>query len=135
VGVIYVATGTKVTLAMDAQPFLLLYFFAGIGLKSDLIDLVTGGRPLAVMIGQVGVHRAAEPGRDGRGVGTGDGSQGGVDGGVGVVHGRARHDDRLGAVPHAAKATRSQVDGSGIGVGPAAPPLPRVSPKLAFQRL
>jgi ESS family glutamate:Na+ symporter len=56
VGLVYVFAGTKVTFAMDAQPFLLLYFFAGIGLKSDLKDLVTGGKPLAVMIGLVGAY-------------------------------------------------------------------------------
>ena len=56
VGLVYVFAGTKITFAMDAQPFLLLYFFAGIGLKSDLKDLVTGGRPLVVMIALVGAY-------------------------------------------------------------------------------
>ncbi len=56
VGALYLLFGTKVTFAMDAQPFLLLYFFAGIGLKSDVRDLVTGGRPLAVMIGLISAY-------------------------------------------------------------------------------
>ncbi len=55
VSVMYFAADTKVTFALDSQPFLLLYFFAGIGLKSDVRDLVTGGRALAVMIALVAV--------------------------------------------------------------------------------
>jgi ESS family glutamate:Na+ symporter len=53
VSVLYFAFDTKITFALDSQPFLLLYFFAGIGLKSDVRDLVTGGRPLAIMIALV----------------------------------------------------------------------------------
>jgi ESS family glutamate:Na+ symporter len=53
VSVLYFAFDTKVTFALDSQPFLLLYFFAGIGLKSDVRDLVNGGRPLAIMIALV----------------------------------------------------------------------------------
>jgi ESS family glutamate:Na+ symporter len=53
VGVVYFGFGYQVTFQVDAQTFLLLYFFAGIGLKSDIRDLLTGGRPLAVMIGLV----------------------------------------------------------------------------------
>ena len=55
VSALYFGADTKVTFELDAQPFLLLYFFAGIGLKSDIRDLITGGRPLAVMIALVAV--------------------------------------------------------------------------------
>jgi ESS family glutamate:Na+ symporter len=53
VGALYWLCDFKVTFALAPQSYLLLYFFAGIGLKSDFRDLVTGGRPLAVMIALV----------------------------------------------------------------------------------
>jgi glutamate:Na+ symporter, ESS family len=46
VAVIYFTLGLEVTFQLQVQPFLLLYFFAGIGLKADIRDLVTGGKPL-----------------------------------------------------------------------------------------
>lgn len=36
---------------LEARDFLLLYFFAGIGLNSDIKTLLAGGRPLAVLVG------------------------------------------------------------------------------------
>ncbi len=56
VSILYFACDYEVTFSLDAMPYLLLYFFAGIGLKSDLRDLVTGGKPLAVMIALVAIY-------------------------------------------------------------------------------
>lgn len=49
VGILYFAFGIKVSFQLDVQPFLLLYFFAGIGLKADIRDLITGGKPLLLL--------------------------------------------------------------------------------------
>ena len=46
VAVIYFTFSLEVTFQLQVQPFLLLYFFAGIGLKADIRDLLTGGKPL-----------------------------------------------------------------------------------------
>ena len=46
VAVIYFTLSLEVTFQLQVQPFLLLYFFAGIGLKADIRDLLTGGKPL-----------------------------------------------------------------------------------------
>ena len=35
---------------LDVQEYLLLYFFAGIGLTSDIKTLLAGGRPLAILV-------------------------------------------------------------------------------------
>lgn len=56
VAVLYFAFDYQVEFALDAQSYLLLCFFAGIGLNSDLRDLVTGGKPLALMILLVSVY-------------------------------------------------------------------------------
>src|SRR5262245_42979804 len=40
VGIMFAVFDHKVTFALDSQPYLLLYFFAGIGLKSDIRDLI-----------------------------------------------------------------------------------------------
>ncbi len=50
VGVIFLAFDLQVTFKLDVQEYLLLYFFAGIGLKSDIKTLLSGGRPLAILI-------------------------------------------------------------------------------------
>lgn len=49
VGILYFAFGFKVSFLLDVQPYLLLYFFAGIGLKADIRDLITGGKPLILL--------------------------------------------------------------------------------------
>jgi len=46
VAVIYFTLSLEVTFQLQVQPFLLLYFFARIGLKADIRDLLTGGKPL-----------------------------------------------------------------------------------------
>lgn len=48
--VLYLAFGLEVTFDTRARDFLLLYFFAGIGLNSDLKSLLAGGVPLLVLV-------------------------------------------------------------------------------------
>lgn len=49
--VLYLGFGREVSFNLQARDFLLLYFFAGIGLNSDLQTLRSGGLPLVVMAG------------------------------------------------------------------------------------
>lgn len=51
VGAVYLALGMQVEFDLEARDTLLLYFFAGIGLKSDLRTLREGGRPLLWLLG------------------------------------------------------------------------------------
>ena len=44
------ALGLEIIFDLDARDMLLLYFFAGIGLNAKLGDLISGGRPLAVLL-------------------------------------------------------------------------------------
>lgn len=48
--VLYIATGTEILFNLATRDFLLLYFFAGIGLNSDFASLKVGGRPLAILV-------------------------------------------------------------------------------------
>ncbi len=50
VGIVFFTLDLQVTFKLDVQDYLLLYFFAGIGLKSDIKTLLSGGRPLAILI-------------------------------------------------------------------------------------
>lgn len=50
VGALYWLLGTKVTFELQIRDWLLLYFFAGIGLKSDIRLLLSGGRPLLILL-------------------------------------------------------------------------------------
>jgi ESS family glutamate:Na+ symporter len=50
VGVVFLVFDRQVSFKLDVQDYLLLYFFAGIGLKSDIRTLLSGGRPLAILI-------------------------------------------------------------------------------------
>lgn len=43
--------GIQINFELDIRDTLLLYFFAGIGLKSDIRNLVKGGRPLLILLG------------------------------------------------------------------------------------
>jgi len=56
VGILYFAFGLKVSFSLEVQPFLLLYFFAGIGLKSDIRDLLAGGKPLLLLTVLAGLY-------------------------------------------------------------------------------
>ncbi len=51
VGVIYFAFGSKIQFELGVRDFLLLIFFGGIGLSSDVRTLKSGGKPLIVLIG------------------------------------------------------------------------------------
>lgn len=46
----YEALGFKIVFDLDVRDMLLLYFFTGIGLNAKLGDLISGGRPLAVLL-------------------------------------------------------------------------------------
>ncbi|MCR5942723.1 sodium/glutamate symporter [Ochrobactrum sp. XJ1] len=50
VGAVYFAFGSKVEFDLGMRDFLLLIFFGGIGLNSDIRTLVNGGKPLAVLV-------------------------------------------------------------------------------------
>lgn len=46
----YKVFGIEIGFALEARDLLLLYFFTGIGLNARLADLVSGGRPLLVLL-------------------------------------------------------------------------------------
>ncbi len=46
----YKVLGTAISFDLNARDMLLLYFFTGIGLNARLSDLVTGGRPLLILL-------------------------------------------------------------------------------------
>jgi ESS family glutamate:Na+ symporter len=46
----YVVLGVEVSFTLDARDMLLLYFFTGIGLNARLDDLISGGRPLLILL-------------------------------------------------------------------------------------
>lgn len=48
--VVYVVSGVAISFNLAARDFLLLYFFAGIGLNSDFKTLRAGGMPLAILV-------------------------------------------------------------------------------------
>lgn len=48
---VYAVAGKAISFDLETRDFLLLYFFAAIGLNSDLKTLAAGGRPLLVLLG------------------------------------------------------------------------------------
>lgn len=50
VGILYYAFGLQIEFNLDVRDILLLYFFAGIGLKADFATLLKGGKPLLTLI-------------------------------------------------------------------------------------
>lgn len=50
VGLLYGVADIRISFDLDVRDMLMLYFFAGIGLKSDIKTLVTGGKPLLVLL-------------------------------------------------------------------------------------
>ncbi|SDJ76896.1 glutamate:Na+ symporter, ESS family [Ferrimonas sediminum] len=50
-GLLFALFQVEVSFEMEVRDALLLYFFAGIGLKADFKTLLQGGRPLAILIG------------------------------------------------------------------------------------
>lgn len=49
VGVLYFAIGREVVFDLEIRDWLLVYFFAGIGLKSEIRTLISGGRPMLLL--------------------------------------------------------------------------------------
>jgi len=50
VGVAYFFFDLKVSFTLEVRDWLLLYFFAAIGLRADLRTLISGGKPLAILL-------------------------------------------------------------------------------------
>jgi len=50
VGVAYYAFDLKVTFTLEVRDWLLLYFFAAIGLRADIRTLISGGKPLVILL-------------------------------------------------------------------------------------
>ena len=50
VGLLYFVANIRIHFDLNVRDLLLLYFFAGIGLKSEVKTLVAGGRPLLVLL-------------------------------------------------------------------------------------
>jgi ESS family glutamate:Na+ symporter len=49
-GLVYAATGVAVEFDLAARDFLLVYFFTTIGINASFKDLLTGGKPLVVLL-------------------------------------------------------------------------------------
>ncbi len=49
-GIVYAATGVAVEFDLAARDFLLVYFFTTIGINASFKDLLTGGKPLVVLL-------------------------------------------------------------------------------------
>lgn len=50
VGLVQACAGATITFELGARDFLLLVFFAGVGLNSDIRTLMKGGRPLVLLL-------------------------------------------------------------------------------------
>ena len=50
VGIVFFVFDVKVSFSLEARDFLLLYFFAAIGLRADIRTLISGGKPLAILL-------------------------------------------------------------------------------------
>ena len=50
VGVAYFVFDLKITFTLEVRDWLLLYFFAAIGLRADIRTLISGGKPLAILL-------------------------------------------------------------------------------------
>ena len=50
VGVAYFAFDLKITFTLEIRDWLLLYFFAAIGLRADIRTLISGGKPLVILL-------------------------------------------------------------------------------------
>lgn len=48
---LYLASGVEIHYALDTRDMLLVYFFTGIGLNARFNDLVSGGKPLMILLG------------------------------------------------------------------------------------
>ena len=50
IALLFIATGIEVEFKLAARDFLLVYFFTTIGINASLRDLVTGGKPLIILL-------------------------------------------------------------------------------------
>lgn len=50
VGIAYFFFDLKVTFSLEVRDWLLLYFFSAIGLQADIRTLISGGKPLAILL-------------------------------------------------------------------------------------
>jgi ESS family glutamate:Na+ symporter len=50
IALVYVATGVEVEFALGARDVLLVYFFTTIGINASLKDLLSGGKPLVILL-------------------------------------------------------------------------------------
>jgi ESS family glutamate:Na+ symporter len=50
IALVYVATGVEVEFSLGARDFLLVYFFTTIGINASLKDLLSGGKPLIILL-------------------------------------------------------------------------------------
>ena len=50
VGFIYLFFNLQVSFALEVRDWLLLYFFAAVGLQADIRTLISGGKPLAILL-------------------------------------------------------------------------------------
>jgi ESS family glutamate:Na+ symporter len=55
-GLVYAVSGLEVGFNLAARDFLLLYFFAGIGLNADVRTLRSGGKPLLILLAATVVY-------------------------------------------------------------------------------
>ncbi|CAA6676873.1 MULTISPECIES: sodium/glutamate symporter [unclassified Lentimonas] len=80
--VLYLTTGIEISFDLHARDVLLIYFFAGIGLNSDLRSLLSGGLPLVILLSATIVFMFLQ-----NIAGVGVASLFGLDGAVGVLGG------------------------------------------------
>jgi ESS family glutamate:Na+ symporter len=50
IALLYIVAGVEIQFALSARDFLLIYFFTTIGINASLRDLVTGGKPLVILL-------------------------------------------------------------------------------------
>ena len=79
---LYLTTGIEISFDLHARDVLLIYFFAGIGLNSDLRSLLSGGLPLVILLGATVVFMFLQ-----NIAGVGVASLFGLDAAVGVLGG------------------------------------------------
>lgn len=80
--ILYLTTGIEISFDLHARDVLLIYFFAGIGLNSDLRSLLSGGIPLIILLCVTIVFMFLQ-----NFAGVGVASLFGLDGAVGVLGG------------------------------------------------
>lgn len=56
VGLIYYIFATEIQFSLEVRDYLLLYFFAGIGLKADFESLLKGGKPLVILLALASIY-------------------------------------------------------------------------------